>query len=53
MSRIVELAKAIDDEIASLRARCDHLQDKVDAERSRRHKMADLVNELLALMDED
>ena len=53
MSRIVELAKAIDDEIASLRARCDHLQDKVDAERSRRHKMAGLVNELLALMDED
>ena len=53
MSRIVELAKAIDDEIESLRARCDYLQDKVDAERSRRHKMADLVNEILVLLDED
>jgi hypothetical protein len=53
MSRIVELAQAIDDEIKSLHARCDSLQDKVDAERSRRHKMADLVNEILVLLDED
>jgi hypothetical protein len=53
MSKIVELAKAVEDEIESLRARCDYLQNKVDAERSRRHKMADLVNEILVLMDED
>ena len=53
MSRIVELAKVVEDEIESLRARCDCLQDKLDAERNRRHKMADLVNEILALMDED
>jgi hypothetical protein len=53
MSKIIELAKAVEDEIESLRARCDYLQNKVDAERSRRHKMADLVNEILVLMDED
>lgn len=47
MSRIVELAQAIDDEMIELRHRVDYLQGKLANEKARRIKHLQLMKEII------